>query len=62
MCELTVYTVKGSKREKIMEGVIRLFAHDGKVLAEGILGDSIEIIGTLEGVDISSQEANVVMN
>jgi len=27
-----------------MEGVVRLFFHDDKVLAEGILGDSIEIV------------------
>ena len=44
MCELTVYAVKGADRNKVMEGVVRLFFRDDKVLAEDILGDSIEIV------------------
>jgi predicted RNA-binding protein len=60
MCELTVYILKGGSREKAMEGVVRMMAHNGKVLLEGIFGDSMEIEGTLADVDIMSQSANVV--
>jgi len=60
MCELTVYILKGGCREKAMEGVVRMMAHNGKVLLEGIFGDSMEIEGTLADVDIMSQSANVV--
>lgn len=61
MCELTVYAVKGADRNKVMEGVVRLFLHDDKVLAEGILGDSIEIVGQLTGVDMIAQKANITV-
>ncbi|MFB3765805.1 MAG: CooT family nickel-binding protein [Methanotrichaceae archaeon] len=61
MCELTVYTVSGAKREKIMESVVRLLSRDGKVLLEGILGDSMEITGRLTDVDIIAQEASIVV-
>ncbi len=59
MCELTVYTVSGAKREKVMESVVRLLSRDGKVLLEGILGDSMEITGRLTDVDIIAQEASI---
>ncbi len=61
MCELTVYTVSGVKREKVMESVVRLLSRDGKVLLEGILGDSMEITGKLVDVDIIAQEASIVV-
>jgi predicted RNA-binding protein len=60
MCELTVYTLKGNAREKMMEGVVRLIAHNGKVLMEGIFGDSMEVDGRLIEVDIMAQSANIV--
>jgi len=60
MCELTVYTVSGDKREKVMEGVVRLLSRDGKILLEGILGESMEIKGKLMDVDIIAQEASIV--
>jgi predicted RNA-binding protein len=60
MCELTVYTMKAGVREKVMEGVIRLITHDGKVLMEGIFGDSMEADGYLAEVDIMSQSANII--
>ena len=60
MCELTVYTLKGNTREKMMEGVVRLIAHNGKVLMEGIFGDSMEVDGRLIEVDIMAQSANIV--
>ena len=60
MCELVVYTVRGENREKVMEGVVRLTPHDGKVLLEGIFGDSLDVEGKLSEVNIISQEANIV--
>ena len=60
MCELTVYTLKGNTREKTMDGVVRLIAHDGKVLMEGIFGDSMEVDGKLIEVDIMAQSANII--
>ncbi|MDM7912901.1 MAG: CooT family nickel-binding protein [Methanotrichaceae archaeon] len=60
MCELTVYAVQNGRREKVMDGVVRLYVLEGKVRAEGIFGDSKEIAGRLTDVDIIGQEANVV--
>ncbi len=61
MCELSVYTVSGDRREKVMEMVVRLTSRDGKVLLEGILGESKEIAGRLTDVDIIAQEANIAV-
>jgi predicted RNA-binding protein len=60
MCELTVYILKGGAREKAMEGVVKIMAHNGKVLLEGIFGDSMEIEGRLTDVDIMAQAANII--
>jgi predicted RNA-binding protein len=62
MCELTVYILKGGAREKAMEGVVKIMAHNGKVLLEGIFGDSMEIEGRLADVDIMAQSANIIAN
>jgi predicted RNA-binding protein len=62
MCELTVYILKGGAREKAMEGVVKIMAHNGKVLLEGIFGDSMEIEGRLADVDIMAQAANIIAN
>ncbi|NYT01919.1 MAG: CooT family nickel-binding protein [Methanosarcinales archaeon] len=59
MCELNVYLQSGEKRELIMDGVVRLVSSQGKVLLEGILGDSKEVPGELVEVSIISQEAVV---
>jgi predicted RNA-binding protein len=59
MCELTVYILKGDAREKAMEGMVKIMAHNGKVLLEGIFGDSMEIEGRLADVDIMDQAANI---
>jgi predicted RNA-binding protein len=61
MCELTVYTLKGNARDKAMEGVVRLIIHNGKVLMEGIFGDSMEVEGKLAEVDIMSQSAIIII-
>jgi len=61
MCELTVYTLKGDARDKAMEGVVRLIVHNGKVLMEGIFGDSMEVEGKLAEVDIMAQSANIII-
>jgi predicted RNA-binding protein len=60
MCELTVYITKDQNREKVMEGVVRIMAHNGKLLLEGIFGDSMEVEGKLAQVDIMSQTASVI--
>lgn len=59
MCELNVYVVANGRREKVMEGVVRLTVLDGKVRAEGIFGDFKEIEGRLTEVNIIAQEANI---
>jgi predicted RNA-binding protein len=61
MCELSVYTVKGETREKVMESVVRLIMHDGKVLMEGIFGDSKEVEGRLVEVNIIAQSADIIV-
>ena len=61
MCELTVYTLKGNSRDMAMEGVVRLIAHNGKVLMEGIFGVSMEVVGKLAEVDIMAQSANIII-
>ena len=60
MCELTVYTLKGGVREKVMESVVRLMVHDGKVILEGIFGDSREVEGRISEVNIMSQSATII--
>jgi predicted RNA-binding protein len=60
MCELDVYVVSGDTREKVMESVIRLTTRDGKVLLDGILGESEEVEGRLDSVDIIAQEATIL--
>jgi predicted RNA-binding protein len=60
MCELTVYITRGQSREKVMEGVVRIMAHNGKLLLEGIFGDSMEVEGRLATVDIMTQSANII--
>ena len=60
MCELTVYTLKGGVREKVMESVVRLMVHDGKVILEGIFGDSMEVEGRVSEVNIMSQSATII--
>ena len=57
MCELVVYSVREGSRVKVMEGVVRLMPHDGKVLLEGIFGDSLDVEGNLSEVNIIAQEA-----
>lgn len=59
MCELSVYTVNGEKRQKVMEGVVRMIPRGNKVLIEGILGESMEVEGKLTEVDIMAQEATI---
>jgi len=54
--------LKGNAREKAMDGVVRLMVHNGKVLMEGIFGDSMEVEGRLAEVNIMSQSANIIAN
>ena len=61
MCELSVYTIKGKAREKVMDGVVRLFVHNERVLIEGIFGDSMEVEGKLAEVNIIAQTADIIV-
>jgi predicted RNA-binding protein len=61
MCELDVYTVRGDKLEKAMEGVVKLTPHDGKILLEGIFGDSLEVEGKLSEVNIIAKKAIITV-
>ena len=45
-----------------MDGVVRLVIHEGRVLLEGIFGDSMEVEGRLTQVDIMTQMAEIVAN
>lgn len=60
MCELSVYAIKGQSREKVMEGVVRLTVQNGKVLMEGIFGESLEVAGKLTEVNIITQTADIL--
>ena len=60
MCELVVYTVREGSRVKVMEGVMKLKPHDGKVLLEGIFGDSLDVEGKLSEVNIIAQDADII--
>jgi predicted RNA-binding protein len=53
--------MKGAQREKVMESVVRLTVQDGKVIMEGIFGDSKEIEGRLTEVNIIAQSASIVI-
>jgi len=44
-----------------MEGVVRLVMQDGKVLMEGIFGDSKEVEGRLAEVNIIAQSADIIL-
>ncbi|HUI39442.1 MAG TPA: CooT family nickel-binding protein [Methanothrix sp.] len=61
MCELTVYTEKGERIDKVMEGVVRLLPRNGTVLMENIFGESKEIKGRLGEVNIVGQKASIVL-
>ena len=58
MCELVVYAERGEKREKVMEGVVRMTSQDGKVILEGIFGDSIVTEGRISKVDIMAPRSS----
>jgi predicted RNA-binding protein len=46
-----------------MVDVVRIMAHNGKLLMEGIFGDFMEeVVGRLAEVDIMSQSTNIVAN
>ena len=49
MCELTVYTLKGGVREKVMESVVRLMVHDGKVILENGRSTLVDETALLQG-------------
>lgn len=60
MCELKVFILKGQSRERVMDGVVRIVVQDGRVLLEGIFGDSMHVEGRLFMVDMMSQSAEIL--
>ena len=60
MCELNVFLWKGERKEKVMDGVVRITVQDGSVLLEGIFGESNKVEGRLTKVDIMAQTADLV--
>ena len=52
--------MKGEKREKVMEGVVRLLPQNGIVLIENIFGEFKEVKGKLGEVNITDQKANII--
>ncbi|NPV61702.1 MAG: CooT family nickel-binding protein [Methanotrichaceae archaeon] len=60
MCELTIYSLKGERREKIMEGVVVLAPQNGNVLIKSIFGESRVVEGKLGEVNITAQKADII--
>ena len=60
MCELNVFLWKGERKEKVMDGVVRITVQDRSVLLEGIFGESKKVEGRLTKVDIMAQTADLV--
>ncbi len=53
MCESTAYIVRADTQEKIMETVAQVKPlGEGKYLLRGILGESVEVEGTIEEIDL----------
>ena len=61
MCELTIYSLKGERREKIMEGVVVLTPQNGNVLIENIFGESKVVEGELGEINITAQKADIIV-
>ena len=60
MCELNVFLLKGEEREKVMDGVVRITVQDGRVLFEGIFGESQKVEGRLTKLALMAQTADLV--
>jgi predicted RNA-binding protein len=57
MCESNVYIRKNDKEELVMENVAAIKPlGDGRFLLKGLLGDSTEITGTLDDINLMAHK------
>ncbi len=55
MCESAAYVKKGEKEELVMESVAKVLPLEGgKFMLRGILGDSLEVSGTITEINYMS--------
>jgi len=53
MCESTVYKREGDNEVQVMENVARIEpAGDNKYIIRGLFGESMEVEGVLENIDL----------
>lgn len=57
MCESTAYIKKGETEELLMEDVAMITPVDkDKYILRGLLGDSLELNGTIEAIDLMAHK------
>jgi len=54
MCEARVIIKKGDDEKTVMEDAAALHVEDGKLVVRNILGERVEVEGTIEKVDLLS--------
>ncbi|MBW2262471.1 MAG: CooT family nickel-binding protein [Deltaproteobacteria bacterium] len=54
MCEARVIIRKGDEEKTVMEDAASLHVEDGKLVVRNILGERVEVEGTIEKVDLLS--------
>lgn len=62
MCELNVFLLRGDKRERIMDSVARIFVEGSSIQLTGILGDQMNVKGSIKEVNFSRGEALILAN
>ena len=58
MCEARVIIKKGDEETTVMEDAAALHVEDGKLVVRNVLGERVEVEGTIEKVDLLS---NVIL-
>ncbi len=57
MCESTAYVIKADSEEKLMENVAHIKPLEGgKFLLRGLLGESVEVEGAIEEINLMSHK------
>jgi len=54
MCEAKVIVRKGNEERTVMDGAAAVIEEDGRLVLRSILGDRIEVSGSVERVDLVS--------
>ena len=54
MCEARVIIVRGDEEETVMESAAALHVEDGKLVVRSILGERVEVDGSIQRVDLVS--------